>query len=62
MSDMPSEKGKDNYPPDGYYYITNEWRYPCTCTSQCTSSCNGSRCHCEACRIAYADHLSNNME
>lgn len=55
---LPTEIGRRNYPPDGYY--TANWdNVPCTCRfEECLKSCKGG-CGCKACSDAYGDYLSS---
>lgn len=48
----PTEVGKENWPPDGFY--DGE---PCVCTETCDEPCKGE-CGCQACSNSYSDYLS----
>jgi hypothetical protein len=56
MNEDPTEEGLRRYPPDGRYEGV-----PCTCKPTCQYNCKGE-CGCAACRMSYADFLSDREE
>ena len=52
MVDEPTDKGRHEFPPDGYYE-----GIPCTCHEKCNYACEGKGCGCKAHRACYGEFL-----